>query len=315
MADKPINPIVDLSPDEASKILAHWLGEERKVHSVQRLTGGCVYTVVEITFEGDESPVVLKLCHRSAERGIAAEHEVLRHFRRHTDFPVPEPLACDVSGDVVPYSWLAMERIDGRNLGDAGGSLSEMDMLRLQLLMGNAVGRLHTHTRGAGFGRLVDEEPAPSWPTYFQGKIASEMRASWETGLMASEDLGPCERLVERIPELLARDTAPTLVHGDIWATNIMVAGEDDNLELSGFLDPGGLFADPEYELAYLEIWRTVDERFFDAYTNHHEVAEGYELRRLFYWLNTLLLHVRAFKTDDYASSATDLVRRLAQAL
>ncbi|MBM3476932.1 MAG: hypothetical protein FJX75_26985 [Armatimonadetes bacterium] len=38
-------------------------------------------------------------------------------------------------------------------------------------------------------------------------------------------------------------------------------------------------------------------------------------LRRLFYWLNTLLLHVRAFKTTYYAQAATDLIRRLAAAV
>ena len=312
MADTPINPIVDLTPAEAERIIAHWLGEKRSVQSLQRLTGGCVHTVIECEFEGDESPVVLKVAHRPDEQSIGAEYEALRYFGEHTAFPAPEPLACDISGEAVPYSWLAMERIEGKHLGDAQERMTEIDMLRIQVDMGEHVGLLHTHSRDAGFGPLFGER-SDSWPEHFQAQIASEMRDAWATGLMHDGDRVTCERIVASIPDQLQRGVRPTLVHGDIWATNIMIGGGLGEMGVSGFLDPGGVFADPEYELAYLEIWHTVTPHFFEAYTGHQRIAEGYELRRIFYWLNTLLLHVRAFKTDHYASSATDLIRRLGE--
>jgi fructosamine-3-kinase len=315
VADKPINPIVRLTTDEAARIVSAWLGEERAVKRVTRLTGGCVHTVLEAEFEGDESPVVLKVSHQPHDPSIQAEHDVLGYFRRHTEFPVPEPYACDVSGELVPYSWLVMERLQGRHLADAGGGLSLADETRLQRSLGDAVGRLHGHTSDAGFGHCLLEQREASWPTYFGQRIVAEQQGAWETGLMEDGDRPACDRIVEAIPARLARDAAPTLVHGDIWATNIMVAGEPGEKRLSGFLDPGGLFADPEYELAYLQIWRTADERFFTAYAHHRPVEEGYEFRRLFYWLSTLLLHVRAFKTGYYAHAATDLIRRLSAAL
>jgi fructosamine-3-kinase len=315
VADKPINPIVKLTAHEAAQIVSAGLGEERVVKRVARLTGGCVHTVLEAEFEGDESPVVLKVSHRPQDLSIQAEHDVLRYFRRHTEFPVPEPYACDVSGERVPYSWLVMERLAGTHLGDAGGRLSLGDETRVQLSLGDAVGRLHGHTSDRGFGHCLSEQREASWPAYFRQRILAEQQDAWETGLMEDDDRAACDRIIEAIPARLARDVAPTLVHGDIWATNIMVAGEPGEKRLSGFLDPGGLFADLEYELAYLQIWRTVDERFFTAYAEHQPVEEGYEFRRLFYWLNTLLLHVRAFRTGYYAQAATDLIHRLSAAL
>ena len=315
MADKPINPVVELSKAEAEGILAAWLGEERKVTGLRRLTGGCVHTVLEVTFEGDGSPVIFKVAHRVDEGSIRAEHDVLRYFRQHTEFPVPEPYACDLSGRIVPYSWLVMERLEGVHLGDAQAGMTETDMVRLQLLLGEAVGGLHNRTREAGFGHALGDQAVESWPEWFSKTIRSNQSQVWETGLMAEEDLALCDRAIEAIPEYLDRDAPPTLVHGDIWATNIMVAGEPGSMVLSGLLDPGGLFADPEYELAYLQIWRTATQEFFQTYTAHHDIAEGYEHRRLFYWLNTLLLHVRAFKTDHYASAATDLIQRLGAVL
>jgi fructosamine-3-kinase len=315
VADKPINPIVKLTKDEASRIVSAWLGEERVVTRVTRLTGGCVHTVLEAEFGGDESPIVLKVSHNPHDPSIQAEHDVLRYFRRHTEFPVPEPYACDVSGEVVPYSWLIMERLEGGHLGDAGAKLSFEDETRIQLTMGDAVGRLHSHTSDGGFGHCLSDQREASWPRYFQQRIRAEQQGAWGTGLMDDRDRPACDRIIDAIPQRLSRDTLPTLVHGDIWATNIMVTGEPGEKRLSGFLDPGGLFADPEYELAYLQIWRTADDRFFTAYADHQPVAEGYDLRRLFYWLNTLLLHVRAFRTDYYAQAATDLIRRLSAAL
>ena len=121
MADKPINPVVELTQAEASRIIAWWLGEDREVRRLRRLTGGCVYTVLEAEFEGDESPVVLKVSDRVADHSIGAEHDVLAYIGGHTEFPVPEPYAYDLAGQVVPYSWLVMERVAGSNLSRLQG--------------------------------------------------------------------------------------------------------------------------------------------------------------------------------------------------
>jgi hypothetical protein len=37
----------------------------------------------------------------------------------------------------------------------------------------------------------------------------------------------------------------------------------------------------------------------------------GLRLRRSVYWLNTLLLHVRAFKTRNYARATEELVEKI----
>jgi fructosamine-3-kinase len=315
MADQPINPVVRLTKEEASRIISAWLGEETVVTRLRRLTGGCVHTVLEAQFAGERPPVILKVSHKLGDASIRTEHDVLQYFRWHTDFRVPEPYACDLSGDAVPYSWLTMERLKGRHLGDERVKLAGADHARIQQSLGHAVGRLHTHVREEGFGHCLGDTVDASWPIYFQQRVRKEQLGAWATGLMNDGDRAACDRLIDAIPLHLARETRPTLVHGDIWATNIMVAGEPGGMDITGFLDPGGLFADPEYELAYLQIWHTAGDGFFGAYAEHQAVAEGYELRRLFYWLNTLLLHVRAFKTAYYAQAATDLIRRLASAV
>jgi len=72
-----------------------------------------------------------------------------------------------------------------------------------------------------------------------------------------------------------------------------MVHERGDGWHLSGLLDPIGLkYAEVEKELAYLQAFDTVGPAFFDAYTSHRPLREGFEFRRLFYWLETYMVHV-----------------------
>ncbi len=42
-----------------------------------------------------------------------------------------------------------------------------------------------------------------------------------------------------------------------------------------------------------------------------HPLMEGYQVRRLFYWLNTLLIHVHYLKDQHYVSATDDLAKQL----
>ena len=313
MPDQPINPLVDLSPEQAEIILEQWLGAARRCTGVRRMTGGCVHTVVEVSFEHEASPVVFKVAHEPNHGGIEGEYEVLRYFRQHTAFPVPEPLFCDISGERLPYSYLVMQRLPGAHLGDGAVALTRQGRDDLEREMAEAVAELHGHRREQGFGPLR-AEPRGKWTDYFGELIERDYRESEKTGLLTDATLRRARGLIDLIPEVLERGVQPTLIHGDIWATNIMV-DLANGARLTGFLDPGGIFGDPEFELAYLQIWQTVGAPFLDVYSDEHPVERDYPLRRSFYWLRTLLQHVRAFKTPYYARAATELIEELSSTL
>jgi fructosamine-3-kinase len=301
--DEPIDPPIDLSPSEAERILSDWLGREVRCIGLRRLTGGCVRTVLEATFDGAESPVVLKLARELGDEGIPHEGRVLGYLRTHTTFPVPEPFHADISGAVVPYSYLIMERVPGTHLGDARAGLDPRQRVGIERQMGEAVAALHTHTRSA-FGSAVGEVEYASWPEHVRESMLDLHRENEIVGLLSPEVMAGIRPIADAVPSLLEAPGPPTLTHGDIWATNIMVDGG----RLTGFLDPGGLFAHREYELAYLEIWRTAGEPFFEVYHEVHPRLEGYERRRMVYWLNTLLIHVWYFKESHYVRATEELV-------
>ncbi|HCQ04917.1 MAG TPA: hypothetical protein DIT99_31530, partial [Candidatus Latescibacteria bacterium] len=108
--------------------------------------------------------------------------------------------------------------------------------------------------------------------------------------------------------DILKDQGTPTLTHGDIWAGNVMVDRRGDEWHLTGLVDPSGAkFTDVEFELAYLQVFNTVGSPFFDRYTARFPLRPGYELRRLFYWLNTYMIHVWLFGDRDYGDRTAEV--------
>jgi fructosamine-3-kinase len=76
-------------------------------------------------------------------------------------------------------------------------------------------------------------------------------------------------------------------------------------------VDPALHFADEEYELAYLECFQTVGDAFFRLYRSERPERDGYSVRRLCYWLNTMLLHVHVFGDAHYVRRTGSILRAL----
>ena len=309
MADKPLNPPVEITADHAQAVLHEWLGEKVHVTALTPLIGGCCNTVVEIRFEHPRSPVVIKAGHQPAEH-LRREHATLDFFQNNTAFPLPRPYRVDISCDAVPFSYLLMQRLPGVNLGDASRWMTPRDRLRIERQIAEAVCELHTHT-GPHFGSIHETSGSAEWADHFRAGLQEEHDENSRLGLVSPHSLERVAELLEYFDDIFDAPGKPTLVHGDIWATNIIVGGQPGCASLSGFVDGGGSYRHAESELAYLEIWQTVGTEFFEIYHRAHPPLEGYPDRKLIYWLDTLLLHVRCFKTRNYISAAEQIIERL----
>lgn len=301
MADAIVNTPVHITLEQADAVLALIFRETPRCTGLRPLTGGCVSTVVEVSFEGVASPIVLKLSVEAGDQDLARQALVLDYFRAHTGFPVPRALKCDTTCSHVPFSWLALERLPGCNLGDA--TLSPDRHAALQREMATHVATLHQHAATC-YGDIIGGQSCTSWAEWAREAALDMYRECEQGGLLSAEALERARRVIDALPEILDVDLPPVLNHVDIWSANIIV----NEGRLSGFVDPGGLFAPRELDLAYLQIWGTVDQHFLDVYEAIHPRAEGYERRRAAYWLHTYLIHVWLFGRQ-YARPAEELLR------
>ncbi len=328
---------LQLTQAQAEAILTVWLSRIASnvtVHctGIQRLSGGMINTVLRLDFDHNlesaqaPSSAVLKLNTpqggtRSASPtdggGFAAEARALIYLHMNTCFPCPQVyLDGSLPGSVIadlPYTFLLLETLPGINQVEAQLSPADNDAIDRQLA--EILLELHSHTRST-FGEIDEQGHNESngctrWSDIFLPRLV-EVRQQPEIEQRLTNDvLSQVDQAIQQTENALSDQGQPTLIHGDIWAGNLIVHHVANGWRLSGIVDPGLQYADVEMELAYLEVFDTVRTAFFETYRSQQSLHPGYEFRRLFYWLNTCLVHV-GFFGDSYYRAAT---ARVAEAI
>ena len=244
------------------------------------LTGGKMGDVVRIDL-AHRGAVVAKSA--SPDSRLTLEAGMLRHLRESGAIPVPEVIFA--SDDL-----LIMEHVDGEHLHPAA-----------EPHCGALLATLHT-IRGETFGfggptlngRVVLDSPwTASWVSFY-----GEHRLRFALDLADRHQQLPDTLrdnlyvILDRIPDLLREPEHPSLLHGDLWAANVLSCNE----KVTAFLDPSACYGDPEIELAYVDAWKSFGPGFWDAYTAVRPVDEGfYRVRRHVYALYPLVMHVYYF--------------------
>ncbi|MBN1247463.1 MAG: fructosamine kinase family protein [Anaerolineae bacterium] len=285
-------------------MLSAWLGTRVRCTGIAPLDGGMLNSVLRLQFDHDPYTAVIKL--NGDGQAFTAEARALCHMRER-GFPCPEVYLEDSTPSVLPYRLLLLEALPGVHMGQA--TLSDTDRARVERELAEAMAALHDNTRDT-FGS-VDEEGPRDWREVFMPDL-HKMRASLEVKTRLSATvLDEVDRAIEIGESWLADQGPPTLIHGDIWAANIIVAQQDDGWHLSGVIDPSAQYADAEMELAYLRSFRDPWADFFNAYTALRPLRPGHERRWLVYWLRTYLVHVYYFGDQHYQDITAWAARKI----
>ena len=115
------------------------------------------------------------------------------------------------------------------------------------------------------------------------------------------------DKFCENIAQWLYEPPHPSLLHGDLWTTNILASGG----RITGFVDPAIYYGHPEMELAFGTLFSTFSKPFFRRYREIRPMDPGFmELRRNLYNLYPLLVHVRIFG-GSYVRSVDGILRAI----
>jgi fructosamine-3-kinase len=298
---------LNLTRSHAEWLLSAWLGAPVHCTGISPLHGGMINTVLRLDFDHPPNSAVVKLAMPGGS-GFEAEARALEHLRAVTCFPSPAVYRCDDSASFLPYAFLLLEMMPGFCM--AGLDLTQGEYDRIDRQLAEVLLELHSHTR-TGFGTVDDVPGSARWVEVFL-PVLIEVRAEPEIGQRLAPDvLADIDRAIALAAEELADSGAPTLIHGDLWSGNLLVEPSGDGWRLTGIIDPALQYADVEMELAYLEVFDTRREAFFEAYTAQRPLRPGYARRRLFYWLFTALIHVWLFGDPHYCNFAIKTARQI----
>ncbi|MFI4860715.1 MAG: fructosamine kinase family protein [Phycisphaerales bacterium JB063] len=283
-----------VTPEIATGLVQRHLNPDAIVTTVRKLYGGSNNRVLELILDRGRGSVVAKVNDHSVAHQLEAERDALAYFREHTTLPVPKPLGLIVSDPGFTGVMLMMEKIPGTTLERA--KINAGGMQRFEHQLGHHIADLHRHTSdyfGPAAGATA-EQRFGTWLDLY-GPIV-EREANGARSMLESACRDVVDHVAKHLAYWLDHDPKPTLIHGDLWANNIMVDdGNPGRPRINAYIDGHASFADREYELSYLRLFKTAGPYFFNIYRQHHREREGFERRCRVYWLTTMLQHCRVF--------------------
>ncbi|MCP4361518.1 MAG: fructosamine kinase family protein [Chloroflexi bacterium] len=263
---------------------------------ISPLSGGCIGQVYKVILAGGERVVVKFDNGRHPQ--LSLEGMMLHTLKQRSDLPVPGVIH---SADHL----LIMEFLPGDSHFSAGAQAHAAELLAA---LHNISAPLFGFEQDTLIGGLHQpNSPAQSWLDFFREQrllyMATEAAAM---GRLPTSFLARLTRFCDRLDEWLLEPARPSLIHGDVWTTNVLVMGD----RITGFVDPAIYYADPEIELAFTTLFGTFGEPFFNRYQEIRPLAPGFfDTRRDIYNLYPLLVHVRLFG-GSYVRSIDTTLRR-----
>lgn len=185
-------------------------------------------------------------------------------------------------------SVLVLERLaSGGKSGDASADLGAT-LLTLHRVSSDALqssgSQPYGWHRDYAFGSVrIENSRSSDWSSFW-----GEKRLANQAPHIASDFAARIEGLAADLANRLPAQPPPSLLHGDLWSGNILVADS----RVTGLIDPACYYGDREVDFAMLRLFGAPDANLFQSYG---PLASGHEERLPIYQLWPALVHVRLF--------------------
>lgn len=180
-------------------------------------------------------------------------------------------------------------------------------------LFGHQMGALHKSTKAKQFGWETDNfigslpqsnRQHLSWTDFYvkerllpQLKMASDLQRLSKTEIPSEVQLlKTCESLFPLVK--------PSLLHGDLWGGNYLIAHDG----MPYLIDPAAYFGHCEVDIAMTRLFGGFDAAFYHAYSEHFPKAGGEKERNDIYQLYYLLVHLNLFGVS-YKTSVMEILK------
>lgn len=266
------------------------------VSDIEPMGGGCVSAVYQIRTVGGN--VLVAKADEYGDANLPIEAFMLQYLNEHTRLPVP-------TVEFFSEKLLVMSYISGSSRFDPQAERHAAELLaELHNITSQTYGFLGDTLIG---GLRQPNKPDGSWLSFFRDQRLMYMaQEATRSGRLPSSLFLRIESLCSHLENWLFEPESPSLVHGDVWTTNVLAAKG----RIVGFLDPAIYFAHDEIELAFTTLFHTFGRDFYERYQSIRPPRPGfYEERRDLYNLYPLLVHVRLFG-GAYISSLDHVLQR-----
>ncbi|MFJ9381127.1 phosphotransferase family protein [Streptomyces sp. NPDC101455] len=227
-----------MTGEDIRAICRRAFGGAARVTSAEELGGGMYNTTYRISADSLRSPVVLRIA-PAPERQFASERELMRNEYATVPYLspiadlIPRVLFADWSQEIIGRDWMVQSHLDGRPSPDRLADYPRALWPGFFAQLGTITKDIHA-VRGPHFGPVTGS----GYPTWSAAVLASldaiaddVSRAGLDaTNLLQVADLATTHHTV------LDEVTEPSLLTGDLWTVNTMLAAAPTPV-ISGVLD------------------------------------------------------------------------------
>lgn len=288
---------------EVARVLSIYLGEDVEVSPGRGLGGGCINNAECVTTSAGR--FFLKSNPSPLPGMFAREADGLEALESVGEIEVPAAIHASDGGPDFPPFLLTTYIEPGRK------------QPHFFELFGQCLADLHRAGTGKRFGfdndNYLGSTPQPNtwsddWVEFFRNhRLGHQLRLAERNGHGGElQRLGG--KLLERLGDYLAEpNEPPTILHGDLWGGNYMVAKDGGAV----LIDPAVYYGRREADLAMTRLFGGFDRDFYAAYEEVWPLADGSEARLEIYELYHLLNHLNLFG-GGYLGGCLQILRRYA---
>jgi fructosamine-3-kinase len=277
-------------------------GVPGNMRNIERIGGGDINQAARI--ETAERYYFVKWHDFTPPRFFECEADGLRLLQSSGAVRVPAVIAAGSIEDsrtaFLILEWI--ERASGKP-----GQAAEM--------LGRQLAQLHRQRQphyGLGTDNYIGRLPQPNTPTdswiafYRDKRLGAQRDLARKNGGMPPHR----EKLLDAVMNHLHRwidesQCQPSLLHGDLWGGNWMVAASGEPV----IIDPALYYGDREADLAMTALFGGFPPGFYAAYQEAYPLAPGHETRQPLYQLYYLLCHLNLFG-ETYGGSVDAALRQ-----
>ena len=268
------------------------------IDSFKRISGGCISSTALIKLN-DGRQYFVKSSHHDLAM-YEAEQDGLEAIRATQTIRVPKVIG--TGSTQSGSSYLILEAIETKK----SDSVSEVELAR-------SLAQMHRQTQATRFGypqsnfigsTIQVNTWSNDWQTFFvECRLRPQLIMAQNQALTTPLFNRYAERTLSRIGDFLDDSSVPVLIHGDLWAGNVIaVAGG-----LPVLIDPAVSYSDRESEFGMTTLFGAFGDEFYKAYDECWPLLDGWQERVKIYQLYHLLNHLNLFGPSYFESCMNTL--------
>ncbi|MDD2551518.1 MAG: fructosamine kinase family protein [Dysgonamonadaceae bacterium] len=271
----------------------------KEFHNIQSVSGGSISSA--FVLKTDDGAYFLKVNSQpDAYEMFVAEKTGLKTIEDTKTIAVPK---VHLVNRYEGKSFLLMDYVESKHA----------DPKDLKLL-GSQLTHLHLNTAdefGFTSNNFIGSLPQSnnqhaSWPDfYWHERILPQLKLAEQKNLLNSKEIIAEQVALKVFEKLLDNDVKPSLVHGDLWGGNYLIAVDGTPY----LIDPAVYYGHSMVDIAMSKLFGGFGNDFYSAYHDIIPKTDYYNAQIDLYQLYFLLVHLNLFGRSYYGSVASIMKR------